>query len=118
MTAITPSGTTISANNANTGTLQYNTNYYLYAYCSNDIPESTNFVSPTLAYVFNLGLGPSNTTINTNTTNNTNSGTNTGATVPCVNGTYPNGTNCTNASNAFFISYGIVLIFSLLLFIL
>ena len=110
---ITPNGNLI--NNTVTKTpLQAGTTYFFWAYCSNNIPQSTQFTNVTQIYNFSTLVASTNTTTNTTISNTTITNTTiTNTTTP--NTTTPNTTTNTNKSNGSFISYGIALIISLFL---
>jgi len=87
--AVTAAGSIIR--NTTSNPLTWNTDYYIWALCSNNIPYSTNFANVTLVYNFNTGNNPS--APNTTTSNSTNSSNST----PINNGTSGNnGNNNTN----------------------
>ena len=99
---ITPTGNLI--NNTATSKLLPSTTYFFWAYCSNNIPQSTQFTNVTQITNFTTPVASTNTTTNTTTTNTTTNTTTTNTT-----------TNTNKTTNGSFISYGIALIISLFL---
>jgi len=105
VTPVASTGAAIS--NTTTTPLNWNTNYVVWAYCSNNIPNSANFANVTQVYSFTTGSNPS-TPVNNNTTpNNTNTNN--------TNNTSGNTTNntSTNKTSGSYIKFGIALLFSL-----
>jgi len=106
ITPVASTGAVIS--NTTTTPLNWNTNYVVWAYCSNNIPNSANFANVTQVYSFTTGSNPSTPSNNGTTpvtpSNNTNN-----------NNTSGNTTNntSTNKTSGSFIKFGIALLISL-----
>ena len=106
---VTVAGTVITSNPVNTvNPFQYNTNYFLWVYCSNNIPNSAQFAPAAKVYTLPTGASPvspaSNNTASNSTANNT---------TPISNTTAAKN----NSSYGSFLSYGIAIMISLLLLI-
>jgi hypothetical protein len=109
MIAVTAAGALIG--NTTSTPLAWNTDYYILASCSNNIPYSTNFANVTPVYYFNTGNGPNTPSNNTTNNNNSNGSGNTNNT---NTNTGSNSSNTTNKTSGNFISYGFALLMSLL----
>jgi hypothetical protein len=107
---VTPAGNNITSNGL--VSLNLNTDYSFWSYCSNNVPQSTKFANVTKMYSFTTtSSGGSTTQPNTTQPNTTNPNTTT------PNNTLPNTTTpVTNKTAGSFIAYGIA--FLALLFIL
>jgi len=102
VTPVTSAGAVIS--NTTNIPLNWNTNYIIWAYCSNNIPNSANFANVTQVYSFTTGSNPSSQVNNNTTPNNTNNNSNTTG-----NTTNSTGNKTTSGS---FIKFGIALLLS------
>jgi hypothetical protein len=90
--------------------LNWSTNYVIWAYCSNNIPNSANFANVTQIFTFTTGNNPSSLVNNNTNTNNSNTNN-------TANNTTSNTTNntSTNKTSGSFIKLGIALLFSILI---
>jgi hypothetical protein len=103
VTTVSSSGAVIS--NTTSNPLNWNTNYVIWAYCSNNITNSANYANVTQIFSFTTSNNPSSL-VNNNTNNTTNNTTN-NSTSNTTNNT------STNKSSGSYINLGIGLFMSI-----